>query len=337
MNTKHLKYGVIGVFIFVILVSGCIVSTPSSGNNQEIRIDGAIRITYSHGGVSCQNPAFSPTGEYILFTRFLNGYNKGPSELVKINIATLKEEILISTEDSDNVNVPGPSWINGIICWSSDRGGESDEIYIANDNGENMYQVTDHPEKDGYYIEPIFNPLNTDKIIFEYVPSDYAPHHIAIVETDKGNRVTVLTNDPNYDDRLPNWSFDGETILFQRADKGGDNWQIYTAKIVFNPVPYLKDVIRIDQSHTHNTDNSWYINNKYILSSSDYNSQVPNIFAFSINGNKSVRITNFSENEDGAPSCSHSGEWIAFESHRGEDEEEPSDIWIIPAPSELNI
>ena len=71
MNTKDLKYDGIGVFIFILLLSGCVISTPSLSDNQEIRIDGAIRITYSHGGVSCQNPAFSPSGEYILFTRFL--------------------------------------------------------------------------------------------------------------------------------------------------------------------------------------------------------------------------------------------------------------------------
>jgi Tol biopolymer transport system component len=33
--------------------------------------------------------------------------------------------------------------------------------------------------------------------------------------------------------------------------------------------------------------------------------------------------------EDGAPSQSHDGKYIAFESHYGDSEEEPSEIWII--------
>jgi len=333
---KNLKYTIMWFLMFAVILPGCIMALPSLGSGQEVRPDGAIRITYSHGKISCQNPAFSPSGEYILFTRFLNGYNEGPSELVKINIITLEENIVISTEDNDNVNVPGPSWIDKKICWASDRGGNSDEIYIADDNGQNIYQVTNHPENEGYYIEPVFDPVDTNKIIFEYGPSDYDPHHIAIVEIDKGNRVTLLTNDPNYDDRLPSWSFGGKDILFQRANKGKDNWQIYKAKIILAPVPHLEDIVKLSQPYAHNTDNSWYVNDVYVLSSSDYDIQIPNIYAFPIDGRMPSRITNSLECEDGAPSCSPSGKWIAFESHRGGDEEDPSDIWIILAPKELN-
>ncbi len=317
--------------IFTAIISVAIIELIN--NNYEfhqIRNDNALRLTYSDGSCSNQNPAFSPDGKYIIFTRFLNGYNIGPSQIIKLCLSNLTETILFSSEDSDNVNVPGPCWINNKICWSSDRAGESDEIYIADDTGINISQITEHPESIGYYIEPIFNPTNINQIIFEYGPSDTNPHRISLVELDKNNKVTYLTDGILYDDRLPNWSFDGKTILFQRANISNDNWGIYIANLDFSEEdPKLVNISKIDQPNSHNTDNSWYIDNKSILSSSDYNIPIPNIYMFSLNGEDPLRITNSNTNEDGAPSSSPDGKMIAFESHIGQDEETPSDIWII--------
>jgi len=325
------------ITIVLLLATSCDTPTSPEDDSQETRADVSTRITYSTGNASCQNPAFSPDNERILFTRFLNGYNSGPSELVEITISSLAERVVISANEADNVNVPGPVWIDGQICWASDRSGEIDEIFIANDDGSGIEQITEHPESEGYYLEPVFNPSNTDRIVFEYGPSDYVPHHIAVVEMDYAYRVTLLTDDSGYDDRLPNWSFDGNNmILFQRADAGDDHWQIYTGTIVFmDSIPVLQDVTRIAQPNAHNTDNSWYINNQYILSSSDYNIAIPNIYAFPVDGGTPVRVSASSDHEDGAASCSPDGKWIAFESHRGQDEDTPSEIWIIETPGTL--
>ena len=48
-----------------------------------------------------------------------------------------------------------------------------------------------------------------------------------------------------------------------------------------------------------------------------------------------VRITYSDEREDGAPSVSPDGRWAAFESHRAEDEDSPTDLWIISVPPVL--
>lgn len=214
--------------------------------------------------------------------------------------------------------------------------GQSNEIYTANDDGTGITKITDHPEAEGYYIEPVFNPQNTDKIVFEYGSSDTDPHHIAIVETDKGNKVTLLTDDPGFDDRLPNWSLDGQKILFQRAAAGDEDWQIYLAEIDFGGIdPVLNAVTKMPQPVNANTDNSWYCDNNYILSSTNYDSGMPNIFALPVAGGDPVRITHTNTNEDGAPSGSFSGKQFAFESHYGEDEKYPSEIWLIEIPTVL--
>jgi len=297
----------------------------------EVRNDDAKRLTISPVGESAQNPTFSPDGSYVLFTRFKEGYNNPPSELVKINIGTGEETVVIAASgDVENTNSPGSSWIDGRICWSSDMAGGTNEIYTADDDGTDVVQVTDHPESGGYYIEPVFNPADTDKIVFEYGASDQPPHHIALVEVDENSRVTLLTDDPACDDRLPDWSSDGQKILFQRADTGSENWQIYTAAINFSSgSPVLVNITKIQQPAAANTDNSWYCNDEYILSSTSFNSAMPNIFLLPVDGTDPLRVTSTDASEDGAPSCSSDGNRIAFETHPGEDEEYPSEIWII--------
>ncbi len=325
-----------------IILSFLLMTIINTGCDKNVDDDHAIsenitQLTSSQNGASSQNPAFSPDGNYILFTRFINGYNKPPSEIVKINIATRVETIIIPAQSgAEHISVPGSAWVNGKICWSSDMAGASNEIYIANDDGTEIEQIRSHLESEGYYIEPVFNPLNTDKIIFEFGASDNDPHQIAIVELDKSNKVTFLTSNADFDDRLPNWSPDGQKILFQRSSAKADEWRINTADIDFSGTdPRLANESQIEQPDNSNCDNSWYFNGNYVLSSTEYNSEMPNIFAISINGGNPERITLSKTDEHGAPSSSPNGKLIAFESHEGEDEEYPSEIWIIEIPDAL--
>ncbi len=153
---------------------------------------------------------------------------------------------------------------------------------------------------------------------------------------ENGDNVVTFLTDGTHDDRLPNWSYDGQTILFQRADIGRENWRIYTGNVDYSSsTPFLTNIELMEQPDSDNTDNSWYANSNYVLSSTYFNSEMPNIFAFSINGDEPVQVTDSSSCEDGAPACSYDAKWIAFESHLGEAEENPSEIWIIKAPARL--
>ena len=161
-----------------------------------------------------------------------------------------------------------------------------------------------------------------------------------------GTDLTQLTerDGEDLDDRRPNWSADGEYILFQRrlptdAETDGDNWDIYVMDTDGDGLLNVSSA-----RHLLNTDNSWAPSGEWIASSSAFQASGeellrPNIIAFFVpEGNLGeevpapVRITFSADRDDGAPSVSPDGEWVAFESHRTADEQASSDLWIIPTP-----
>jgi len=296
------------------------------------RNDNAIKITNS-APQSSQNPCFSPDGQYIVFTRFPDDYNGGSSEIVKIRVDGTDEQILVPTNHSNNVNVPFGSWVGNKICFASDRAGQADEIWTINDDGSNLQQITTHSETGGvYYIEPVFNPQNNNQIVFEYVTGEddnTAIHQIAFLDVETGS-VSLLT-DGTYDDRLPSWSNDGNKILFQRNNYGQeDGWRVYVANISTAPTISIDSLRMIFFGKGEYTDCSWSYNDEYILSSNEFGNEMPNIWMFPLDNTKSpIRITNTETNEDGAPTQSHDGNIVAFESHLGNLEDKPSEIWIV--------
>ena len=319
--------------MFIILILTLLSCDKNKDGQLEKRNDNAIKIT-KFAPKSSQNPCFSPDGQYLIFTRFLDGYNAGASEIVKIKVDGSDEKIIVSAHNSNNVNVPFGSWVGNTICFASDRAGLADEVWTVNDDGSNLQQRTTHPESGGiYYIEPVFNPQNTKQIVFEYVTGKNdktAIHQIAFLNVETGC-VTLLT-DGTFDDRLPSWSNDGSRIIFQRNSYGHDKgWRVYVAKIQTSPSILIDSLKLIYFGESEYTDCSWGYNDEYILSSSPFGGdEMPNIWLFPLNPSKSpVRKTNTNTNEDGAPSQSYDGKKIAFESHYGDSEEEPSEIWII--------
>ncbi len=301
---------------------------PSS---YEIRTDGALRLSDPPSDASDQNPAFSPDGTRLIFTRFENGYNIGPGGLFLLDLGSGQTNRLTLWEDQDNVNLPGTSWnpINNRIVFASDRM-ESDDLWRIAPDGTDFSPITEH---DGppWYIEPSWSPDGA-WIVFEAddnVPDDQQQGSIWKVRAD-GSELTQLTDGPGSgtDDRQPNWSPAGDRILFQRHTPGSENWDIYTSS------PDGSELLKVTTSPSSDTDASWSPDGRWIVYSSDHGDlPAPNIFIIPAEEGEPIQVTRSSLNEDGAPSWSPDGKWIAFESHPGEDEDIPSTLWLIPAPA----
>ncbi|RLC98584.1 MAG: hypothetical protein DRI77_04715, partial [Chloroflexi bacterium] len=293
---------------------------PSSG-----RSDGAELVYAPTAPASAQNPAFSPAGTRLLFTRFENGYNDGPASLFLLD---LRHSAVITrltpVEDQDNVNLPGAAWngVNGRIILASDRA-EADDLWRIAPDGSDFSRVTTHSGPP-WYIEPSWSP-DGQWIVFEAdnnVPDDQQQGSIWKVRAD-GSALMELTDGPGggTDDRQPNWSPAGDRILFQRHTPGSEDWDIYTI------APDGGDLLQVTTAPSSDTDASWSPDGEWIVYSSDYGGlPVPNIFIIPAEGGTPLRITRDDTHEDGAPSWSPDGKWIAFESHPGQDEDTPMGV-----------
>lgn len=317
------------------LADGSVIPASSThylAGEAETRPDGAVRLTSPPSRASDQNPAFAPQGDYLLFTRFDNGYNNGPAGLFLLDVATATAARLTAWEDQDNVNMPGASWnaTNHRIILASDRL-DSAELWRIAPDGADFSQVTGHAGQDEY-IEPTWSP-DGEWIVFERsqagASEDDRIGQIWKVRAD-GTGLTELTGNRQNDDRQPNWSPTGDHILFQRRIVPDGDWDIYT---VAPDGSQLRNVT--NSPNSSDTDAAWSPDGTRIVFSSDFGGlATPNIFIISADGGTPVRVTYSAANEDSAPSWSHDGTWIAFESHvLAGDQEGPAALWRINIPS----
>jgi len=306
------------------------------------RPDGAVRLTTPPAGASDQNPAFSPDGTRLVFTRFANGYNVGPAGLLLLQLSTGQVTRLTPTEDQDNVNLPGSAWnaTSNRIVLASDRS-DADDLWRIAPDGTDFTRITVHSGLP-WYIEPSWSPpAGGPWIVFEGrqpgASEDGSVGQVWKVRSN-GTGMTPLTGvySPlqggargGFDDRQPNWSPAGDRILFQRRTLPDGDWDIYTI------APDGAGVGNATNSPAaSDTDASWSPDGTCIVYSSDYGGlPVPNIYAIPAAGGVPVRVTFSDTHEDGAPSWSPDGHWIVFESHEGQDEDTPSALWRIAVPS----
>ena len=132
-------------------------SDDDSDPDSFLRHDDAELINIPLEG-SLQNPAFSPDGKAIVFTRFRNGYNEEPADLFIYNFENSELTTLVS-DGSANVNLPGSSWNSstGKIVFSSSRDphDEIDQISFDGSNGDETRITT---RSDYMAYEPTFSP-----------------------------------------------------------------------------------------------------------------------------------------------------------------------------------
>ncbi|MCX6334682.1 MAG: hypothetical protein NT092_10320 [Bacteroidia bacterium] len=181
-----ISFVVLGLFLFI---SGCREIDPES----YLRHDNASKLDIPISG-SLQNPAFSPNGNAIVFTRFRNGYNQEPADIFIFHLAENRVDTLVM-DGSANVNLPGSSWnsINESIVFSSSRD-PHDEIFIIDDNGKpgDEQQITDRSDYMAY--EPTFSP-DGQWIVFESHPVDVEKQGVIMkLKIDTSITYQALTN-----------------------------------------------------------------------------------------------------------------------------------------------
>jgi len=334
MKSKAYKVRIPDLFLTTIWLS-VFCFTAYGGEQESInkrspflyRADGALELEISLNG-SLQNPAWSPDAGSLLFTRFRNGYNAEPADLLIIDLGDNSTKTLVS-DGSGNVNLPGSSWNAAThkIVFSSTRD-PHDEIFIIDEDGipGDEAKITDRENFVAY--EPSFSS-DGEWVVFEShqlnVEGDGV---ITKYEVDGTGSYQMLT-DIQEDCRQPNWSPAGDLILYQKLANG--QWDIWITNT--DGTNHQK----ITSGSGNKTDASFSPDGQWIVYSSDEGGlEFANLFIIKVSGGNPIRVTNYN-GYDGAPSWSPDGRKIAFESYPGDpDDTSGTTLWIIDAPEVLN-
>ena len=301
----------------------------------ESRADGARRLNIPLSG-SLQNPAFSPDGKSVVFTRFRKGYNKGPSDLYIYHLKTGRLKPLV-TDGSSNVNLPGSSWhpTLGAIVFSSTRD-EHDEIYSISDNGQRGDETPLTHRKHLQAYEPSWSP-DGKWVVFESHLIDQPEGVITKCRVESSAKIRgrsekyVDLTDVSEDGRQPNWSPSGNRILYQKKDIESEEWSLWTMN------PDGSDKNRITKPGTSCTDAVFSLDGRWILYSGEGDSiKLANLFVIPRAGGTPVQVTRF-DGYDGAASVSSDGSMIVFESSRSDPDGSPGTrLWILQDSKRLD-
>jgi len=302
------------LLILSLLVLSCNDDEPTIS---EQRNDKAVTLNIPLSG-SLQNPAFSPDNKYIVFTRFVNGYNVEPAEIYKFNLNTEQLTLLVS-DGSGNINLPGASWNNGKIVFASTRE-PHDEIYMISENGQTGEEVRITNRTNDVAYEPTLSP-DGEWIVFEsHILDEEADGIITKYKIDGTSSYIKLT-DQGDDCRQPNWSPNGNKILYQKKTNG--QWNIWIMNIDGS------NKTQLTSNLGNCTDASFTADGQNIVFSSDFQVNLANIFKISVDGSNPIKLTNF-DGYDGATSISSDETKLVFESiNKDPDESTGTKILIL--------
>lgn len=171
-------------------------------------------------------PIISPDGNYIYFSSDVIG---GDYQIFKANATDFSDPIQLTNISGVNNLYPSVSPDGALIAFQSGNYGASAEIYIMNNDGTNLQQLTSNSVHDGY---PNFSPDGTT-IIFEAWDTSQYPE-IFTMNID-GSARSQLTNLGGADwQSAPIYNPDGTKIYLSKAynadshyvmmDLDGTNW-----------------------------------------------------------------------------------------------------------------
>ncbi len=290
------------------------------------RTDGAFEVPIGLSG-SLQNPAWSPDGNRLVFTRFRNGYNSGSADLYIVEMNTWVVRAFV-TDGAMNVNLPGSAWkatspTDDWIAYSRDKESH-DEIFVqpSADTNSGEIQVTERANNVAY--EPSFSP-SADWIVFESHRDGDSGNGV-IFKTGRAVPGVYIQLTPSGEDcRQPNWSPEPSVDLILYQQLSGSRWSLWTM------TSYGGYKRKITPDTEDCTDASFSPDGTEVVMSTSHNTlRYDNLYRMPATGGEMTRVTFYDNGYDGAPSWSPDGASIAFEScERTPEEAGRTSIWII--------
>jgi TolB protein len=271
------------------------------------RVDGAMRLRIPLDG-SLQNPAWSPDGRRIVFTRFRNGYNRGPADIYIVDLAAATLSPLVA-DGASNVTQPGAAWngSSGRIVFSSDLRGADQIFSIAPDAHGEPQRLT---HREGYVAyEPSLAPDGRAVVFESRERRQKDKGRITLARLDTPDQLQDLT-DPLDDCRQPNWSPAGNLILYQK--RVADQWEI----MLYDPKAGTHR--QLTRGEGDKTDATFSPDGRFVMfsgESSDPDDDIDgdNLFALSVDGGgRPIPLTRHNSYH-GAASWSADGRYLVME------------------------
>lgn len=167
------------------------------------------------------------------------------------------------------------------ILFQSPRGDGHTNLYIMNADGSDQRPLT---FLKGFAGVPVYSPDESQILFMWRMSSDFSNASFkwlfGVMNAD-GSRLRVLT-DGKFNDQVPNWSRDGQRLLFF-SDRSGKN-QIYTMK------PDGSDVRRVAVTDSDEVAAFWSPDNKRISFSSERDGNTQ-IYVMNRNGSNPICLT----------------------------------------------
>jgi TolB protein len=268
------------------------------------RQDGASELPIFNLDGSLQNPAWSPDGGQVVFTRFRGGYNNAPGDLMIFDRASDAAKALIADGHS-NVSQPGSTWNarTDYIVFSSTRT-DHDQIFMMRSQRppEPPRQLTSDEQYMSY--EPSISPDGQSVVFESHIVDQEGNGRIRQVAV--GSLEVDDLTDEDEDCRQPNWSPAGNLIVYQKKDDG--QWDLWIYDVS------TKEHRKLTEGEGDKTDATFSPDGHWLVYSSDSSElRHANLFVINVRGGPATQITR-ADAYDGAPSWSPDGKSIVFES-----------------------
>ena len=210
--------------------------------------------------------------------------------------------------------VPEPALgIDGVIVFSSNRGGDYQDLYLLDIASQQVTRLTDG---DSNYFAGPFSPDGTQLLFTGF---GLTTSYVGLMNAD-GSQAVDISQSADTDEGFPDWSPDGSQIAFTSRRDG--NNEIYIMQADGMGLTRLTDLPGDDFAPAWSPDGSQIA----FVSDRDNVSGIYNLYVMNADGSNVQRLTNSADENDYSPAWSPDGAWIAFRAHI---DSNPADIYLI--------
>ncbi len=308
-----------GRWVCLIAVAAAVALAGCGGSDAD-RPDGAYELALGDGA-SLQGPCVSLDGERAVATRFRDGLDQGPADLVLVDLVdgTVTD---LWADGGHNVTRAGHCWSaprDEIVFASDSADGRFELFRIAPDGSSDPVRITDRP---GLEATEASWTDSGQQVVFTSRPEGDpgAPGAVTVVTVDTGDELVITPE--GADDGHPAASPAGALVVVQSLVDGASRL------VLTSTSGNLREDLTTGEADDAEPAFSWDGGRVAFVSRRD-GQDAPDLYTLDLDGGAIERITSDGAH-DRAPAFSASDGHLLFETAAAAGD--PTDLWFIPLP-----